>query len=42
MEKHSTYDATFKGKVILSTKKIGIHAAGRKYTVRHVYINGKI
>jgi hypothetical protein len=31
MGKRFTYDATFKRKVILGTKKIGYHGAGRKY-----------
>jgi hypothetical protein len=33
MEKHITYDATFKRRVILCTEKIGNGAGGRKYTV---------
>jgi hypothetical protein len=33
MEKHFTYDATLKTKVILCAEKIGNLTAGRKYTV---------
>jgi hypothetical protein len=42
MEKRFTYDAAFKRKVILCAEEIGNHAAGRKYTVRHVYVIGEI
>jgi hypothetical protein len=37
MEKHFTYDASFKRKVILCTEKIGNRAAGRKYTVSEAH-----
>jgi hypothetical protein len=42
MEKHFTYAAAFKRKVILCAEKTGNHAAGKKYTVRHVYIIGDV
>jgi hypothetical protein len=39
MEKHFTYDS-FRRKVMC--EEIGNRAAGRKYTVGHVYISGEV
>jgi hypothetical protein len=41
MEKHVTYDVTFKRKVILCTEKIGNHATGRKCTVSEAKYKNK-